>query len=356
MYEIDFLPVEKTGELGSRSGDAITMRFTDARTGGHRVIVIDGGFSYTADSVVDHIRTYYETSHVDLMISTHPDQDHINGLAGIMELAAEGEVSVGELLIHRPHDHTASAAEMSNIEVVDALIGLAEDLGVPITEPFTGLTRFGGQIRTLGPTQLFYKELLDEQIEEELSGEAALRRGQGKASGTLMEKASDLLARAVSFLPVETLGEDGDSGPRNESSVVMLLQVDGERMLFTGDAGIRALNLAWDEYEHVIGRFPDTPLDFFQAPHHGSRRNLSPSLLNRIFGKPGDNLLRPTAFISSALQDEKHPSPKVTNALRRRNVDPYANESKKLLHSSPNTPTRSGWGQAAAIGPLDEND
>jgi hypothetical protein len=79
MYEVDFLPIEKTGEPGPRSGDAIAVRFTDD-FGHYRVVVIDGGYKYTGESLIQHLEKYFSKSYVDLMISTHPDMDHINGL------------------------------------------------------------------------------------------------------------------------------------------------------------------------------------------------------------------------------------------------------------------------------------
>lgn len=353
MYEVDFLPVEKTGELGSKSGDAITMRFTEETTQRERVVVIDGGYGHTAEAVVENIRKFYGTTHIDLMISTHPDQDHINGLANIMDIVAEGGASVDELFIHRPHDHADSALAMSNIEVVDALIGSAEDMGIAITEPFTGESRFGGQVRVLGPTRAYYERLLEQHLAEERSGEATLRRtASDSLAASLIQKAGDFLERKLADFPIETLGENGDSGPRNDTSVVTLLQVDGHRMLFTGDAGITALGRAWDEYERVVGSFPDTPLDFFQAPHHGSRRNLSPSLLDRIFGKPGENPLAPTSMISSALKDKKHPSPKVVNSLGMRGVDVFATESRHISHTST---TRPGWAALTPVGPVEDD-
>jgi hypothetical protein len=213
---------------------------------------------------------------------------------------------------------------------------------------------FDGALRVLGPTQTYYKAQVEQHLAEMATGQAAAR--MSASGGGIFTKAVDLLERALTYLPIETLGEDGDTGPRNNSSVVTLLTVDGERMLLTRDAGIEALNAAWDKYEAIVGTFPDSPLDFFQAPHHGSKRNLAPSLLNRIFGQPGQNLLAPTSFISSAKQDPKHPSPKVTNALRRRNVEAYATESKNLLHKSSDVPMRPGYGPVAAIEPLDEDD
>lgn len=354
MYEVDFLPVEKTGDLGSKSGDAIAAQFTEVATGQTRVIVIDAGYGHTAEAVVGHIEKWYGTSHIDLMISTHPDQDHINGLANIMEFVLEGKITVGELFVHRPHDHADSAVDMSNIEVVDALIGLAEDLGIPITEPFTGLSRFGGQVTVLGPTESYYEALLAQHLAEMRSGTAGLQKStSGSLSASLIAKAGDLLERTLPNWPIETLGEDGDSGPRNDTSVVTLIRVDGARMLFTGDAGIKAMNHACDEYERLIGSFQDAPLDLFQAPHHGSRRNLAPSLLNRIFGAPGESPLAPTAVISSALKDTKHPSPKVTNALGKRGCEVFATESRHIAHTSV---TRPGWSALTPIGPLEEDD
>lgn len=351
MFEVDFLPIEKTGELGSKSGDAICMRLTESNGGATKTVVIDGGYGHRGDQMVDHIRTWYDTERVDLVISTHPDQDHVNGLGSILDAFA-----VVELLIHNPHNHAGDASTFSNIEVVDALLGLAEEKGVTVTEPFAGLTRFGDQVRVLGPTQGCYTELVAEHLAEVVSGENAARLSAATRRG-VVAKAAELLDRVVSMLPVETLDEDGETGPRNNTSVVTLVtSYDGERMLFTGDAGIPALNAAWDQYEAHVGAFPDYPVDFFQAPHHGSKRNLAPSVLNRIFGAPGGNLLAPTSFISSAKGDTKHPSPRVTNALQRRGVSVYATESKNLVHMSDGMTMRPGYVKAPAIQPLAEDD
>lgn len=348
MFEVDFLPVEDSGEAGSKSGDAITLRFTDPAAGRDRVVVIDGGYTSTGSRVADHIERFYGTDYVDLIISTHPDADHLNGLAEVVE-----RLTVAELLLHQPRLHLANASDFSNIEAIDRLLKVASEQGVQVTEPFTGLSRFGGQLTVLGPTEAYYEQMITQHIAEVRSGLAASAMVRKSLAHALASKAYDLLERTISFLPMETLGEDGVTGPRNNTSVITLLQIDGERLLFTGDAGIPALSTAWDEYERRLGSSAASPLDFFQAPHHGSRRNLSPSLLNRIFGEPGEQFFEPVSFISSALNDPKHPSPKVTNALKRRNVSVFATESKILWHSS-GAPSRPTFGPATEIGPLDE--
>lgn len=345
VYQIDFLPVESETGVGTKSGDAITAQLT-LEDGREVVIVIDGGFSTTGEALVEHIQNYYGTTHVDIVVSTHPDADHINGLNHVIET-----LTVGELLIHRPRNHAHNVADFSNLEAVDNLIATAEQRGVIVTEPFTGLSRWGGQLQVLGPGKDYYQELLAEHLQEMKSGVAAHRRS---LTASLLTKGRDLLAKALPSLPIETLGEDGVTAPRNNTSAVVLLTVDDRRILFTGDAGIPALTAAVDEYELTVGSFDLNPLNVFQAPHHGSRRNLSPSLLNRIFGSPGERIGDFQAPISSAKAAPKHPSPKVVNALSRRGGYVVATEGRILCMS--HGVTRSGWSTIAPLPPLAEDD
>ncbi len=118
-YEIDFLPVENAEGNSRKSGDAIAARLLLA-DGGRRVIVVDGGFRGIGDNLVDHIHQLYHTDVVDIVISTHPDADHINGLERVLT-----NMNVRELLIHNPHNHVANVADFENIEAVDKLLDVA---------------------------------------------------------------------------------------------------------------------------------------------------------------------------------------------------------------------------------------
>ena len=54
--------------------------------------------------------------------------------------------------------------------------------------------------------------------------------------------------------------------------------------MFTGDAGQPALRAAAQRLE-AMGHVPDVwPLRFVQASHHGSRRNVGPTVLDRLLG------------------------------------------------------------------------
>src|SRR5664280_2714171 len=94
-YEIDFFAV---GEKSS-GGDAIAVRYGNlfGDRSEQMVIVIDGGYTDSGEALVNHIKTHFGTSRVDIVVSTHPDQDHITGLETVLE-----ELQVGTLLMHLP--------------------------------------------------------------------------------------------------------------------------------------------------------------------------------------------------------------------------------------------------------------
>ena len=345
MLEIDFHPVTATGGDGStKSGDAISGRFLDA-TGKQRVFVVDGGYQATGEAVVAHIRKYYETSRVDLAISTHADADHINGMPVIVD-----ELTVEELMLHQPRQRAGSAvAGLSNIEAVDTLLSTAEDNGTAVSDPFTGEERLGGHVQLMGPDKDFYDELLVEHLVA-----VALGTKSVSLANQFRSRARDLLESARAMLPmIETLSDICKTDPRNEMSVITLLAVDGYRILLTGDAGQRSLTRAADEYEARVGSFAANPLGLFQVPHHGSRHNIGPTLLNRIIGAKGASYAITNAIVSAAKDSPKHPSPKVTNALLRRDAVVAVTAGTTVCYQQ-NAVGRFGWYPATPLPPLDE--
>ena len=95
-YEIEFLPVGN----GEKSGDAILIRWEESEDN-YKVMVVDGGTKESGNKIVEHIKTYYKTTHVDYVVNSHPDQDHASGLSVVLK-----ELTVGELWVHRPWNYT----------------------------------------------------------------------------------------------------------------------------------------------------------------------------------------------------------------------------------------------------------
>jgi len=124
---------------------------------------------------------------------------------------------------------------------------------------------------------------------------------------------------------------------------VLLGNLGSGDILLTGDAGLKALMAAVD---YARARGVDlSKLWLFQVPHHGSRNNISPSMLNRIIGLPvaqGATRSWPHCIISAGAEDEEHPRQVVVNALCRRGLEPCVTRNGTVrFHSG--LKNRDGW-------------
>lgn len=342
-YEIDFLSV---GEK-SKSGDAIAVRFGNlfGKRDEQTVIVIDGGFKKSGEELVEHIEKWYQTERIDLVISTHPDQDHSSGLEVVLN-----SMDVKQLWMHQPWNHTKDIAEMfvdgritdnsiketlqRSLENVYLLDSLAKEKKIPIIEPFAGLLDNSNCLKVLGPSKEFYETLLPEfRSTPESKSESLLKKA--------IEKGTDAIKKIVERWDIETLNDSGETAAENNSSTILLLTLDEKYFLFTGDAGIPALTNALPLLDNTKPN--EKNLHFIQIPHHGSQRNVGPTVLNSLIGNILDTdqkLLM--AYLSVSKDGEpKHPSKKVTNAFRRRGAYVYRTAGKTICHSN-NSPDR-GW-------------
>ena len=347
--EIDFLPV---GEKSS-GGDAIALRYGDLHGSreAQTVVVIDGGYRDSGEALVDHITTHYNTDYVDFVISTHPDRDHISGLEVVLE-----QLKVGRLLMHLPWNHSDAVAESrrggfrslaanekleKSFQEMSDLEAIANAKDIPISEPFAGVHTEDGCLRVLGPSQDYYEELLPGIITP-----TSLTRQIAEA----LVKAGQAVRAAFSTetLDKETLRDDGETRPSNNSSVITLLQDGDFTALLTGDAGIPALERAAAFLESE-GFVPGS-LNFVQIPHHGSWRNVGPTVLNRLLGRPAKETTHAVAFVSAPPEnpDAKHPAKKVTNAFIRRGYAVHATQGFTKWHRR-NAPERVNYSNSTPI-------
>jgi beta-lactamase superfamily II metal-dependent hydrolase len=336
LYEIDFLPVGEEGQ----SGDAIALRFTRPDTGGLARVIVDAGFQPDGVALVNHVKTWFETDEVDLAILTHPDADHIGGMGEFVR-----GLKVKQLWLHRLSAHGGSSLPASS--AVEDLIRTAQGEGTEVSEVFEGVSEFGGALTILGPDPAYYDQLVLEQVEEEHTG-----RGAGRASGRVRATVSGMTDRFLSYMPVEVRFDDrGGTNPRNNSSMVTLVEIGAHRALLTADAGVPALDRALD-YLESSGREVRAP-DFVQIPHAGSRHNASSDLLDRMIGPTGQAEVR-TAFVSVASKAKRHPAARVVNAYIRRGCGVYETRGGTKHHYGDGAPDR-GWLPATRLEPMDES-
>lgn len=349
-YEIDFLPVGNA----SSSGDAIAIRYGDlfGERGDQTVVIIDGGYTDDGEVLVEHVKTHYKTDHIDFVICTHPDRDHIKGLEVVLK-----ELSVGALLIHVPDNHSddvKASRGMVNKEAAlgerlakslndtDSLLDVAREQDVRIVEPFAGMATEDGSLKIIGPTESYYEEQLRKMKGQSLPEKVAA------AARSLVFKAQELAFKLVrESIQDENLTEERDESPSNNSSVITLLTVDGHQLLFTGDAGPEAVHKAVDLVE--AEGFTPGSLRMIQVPHHGSRHNSTPSMLNRLLGEKGQQEVG-LAYVSCAPENPelKRPAKVVLNAFHRRGypVHQTAGVSKRYKKDAP---ARDGWSSSPPL-------
>ena len=348
-FEVDVLGVGQE----SKSGDAIAIRYGDfSQRESFRVIVIDGGFKESGEEVVNHVKRWYGTDRVDLQILTHPDADHVNGAHVVME-----NMNVRGLWMHLPWNHAAgnrayfesrvhggitNAKLRAALEGAEDLEKLARKKGIPIVEPFAGLRTTDLKLTVLGPSESYYNELVQEFLEEKEA--AAL------AYGGILEQILASARKVAKWISetwdADTLTEpEADAvSPQNNSSVALLACLDNKFFLFTGDAGVPALTLAAIYGEGLGMNFP-RDLAYFQSPHHGSKRNVGPTIVNRLIGPivTEGTPEKKKAFISAAKEGApKHPSRRVVNALIRRAARVTVTRGSTHCFSN-DAPSREGW-------------
>jgi beta-lactamase superfamily II metal-dependent hydrolase len=313
-YEIDFLPV------GDSNGDAICMRYGSTKTG-FTIHVVDGGYSDTGTDIVKHINDYYgNPTVIHHVVLSHADRDHAAGLKTVIE-----SFEIGVLWMNRPWMYCSEILDSFEADwtperlqtrirnkypALAELEDLANARGIPIMEVFAG-AKIGG-FHVLAPTRERYLEIIPELDKTPVASE-----GMQKSLGEILAEAMKRAVRWVESWFDEKLDPNPPAvTPSNESSVVQIGVFDDRRVLLTADAGPIALaEAAQTAYYMDLLK----PLWLFQIPHHGSRRNLTPSILDTWLGSPvNEGNVRGYAICSIGRNKTDYPRKRVSNACLRR--------------------------------------
>lgn len=343
FYEIDFRQVHT-----SKSGDAIPIRYQIGDTG--YVHLVDGGYSTTAPEIAKFITTSYRTHHINHIVVTHPDKDHAEGLAPILE-----EFEVDCLWMLRPWLYASALLRffprMKSVEslerrlreaypYIDALEEVAQRRGIPIVEPFQG--RRIGAFVVLAPSPARYLQLIVQSDKTPQEGVLGIFDG-------LMEVARATVRLVRAGWGAENFSSEPTS-TENEMSVIQYAVLCGHKIVLTGDAGRDAMTEAADFAPSVGLQLPG--VDKFQVPHHGGRRNVSTAILDRWLGarlpKPLFNNERSfTAGISSAKEDPDHPRKAALRGLLHRGAFVMTTEDRPFIFQRNSTRTFHAVGNIA---------
>lgn len=346
--ELDFLPV---GEE-SKSGDAIALRY--GTMDDWSVMVVDGGDLASGAKLIEHIDYYYgESAAIAQVVCTHCDQDHVSGLRPVLETGR-----VQNLWVHQPWKHAhelnpyfkgnwtdenlANHLKRECFSLVGELCDLAESVGTVLNEPLAGDSI--GPFTVLAPSGPRLAELIPamEQTPTQIVESTVAK---------VFRQAKQAIYSVFESWHLETLQDPGPNGTSipNETSVVLYSSIGGG-VLLTGDAGIGALQESV-QTAAALNLWLQRPV-FAQIPHHGSRHNVSPGVLDQVLGPRLADEVDPfcVAYASVAAKSDM-PRRQVENAFRRRGYNTQATKGRTLTwkHGFPNRPL---WSYGLQPGPF----
>jgi len=349
----------------SRAGDAILVRYGQAQA--YELMIIDGGNIDSGKELVDHVHEQFgQSAVISHLVVTHADADHASGVREILD-----GLPVRKLWIHMPWAVAKASLPYfkdkrfteeglrdklaAEYDIVAAIVASASDKRIPIAMPYMGAQI--GPFVVLSPSQQMYEMLVPqfdrtpEPDQEAL--EAAgwwLAAPKQNPAFALLQKAADSIQNwFTESWTKERLRDGGHTSASNESSVVLYGAFpSAQPVLLTGDAGIVALTAAAN-YAHQTNR-PLQQFRFAQIPHHGSRRNVGPSILNRLLGpiQTEGTASRFTAFVSAPKDDSTHPRQMVLNAFMRRGGNVVGTQGTAKVYPG-GFPNRPGYSAAVSM-------
>ncbi len=278
MLTIEMLP--------AHHGDSILIEYGD-QADPNRVL-IDGGTASSAEAIIHRLGQVGKTAALELLVVTHVDEDHIGG---ILKLLAAGTILVAPKDVwFNAYRHLFPPDKLGGLlgeQLSDAIEAAgfkwneAFDKGKSVVVPDHGPLPVknlagGATITLLSPT---WDKLvkLRPKWEAESKKAGILPGGEAKPDDVLGKRAPLTKIDIDKLLEVKF---KQDPSAANGSSIALLFEYEGKRVLFGADAHPSV----------VLGslqRMSATPIaiDAFKVCHHGSRNNTTTALLAHLLAK-----------------------------------------------------------------------
>ena len=287
----------------AEQGDCLVLEYgTDSSP---RYILIDGGPNQI---YADHLRFVLgeirEAGHkLDLVILSHVDDDHVNGLldltADLQEQRKEGaqEIIAIDEMWHNTFSQTAGADVEQRFRALTERAGSSRDI--------MGRTAVTGRSIRQGDELTREASALEIQVNPRFAPKYLVSVDDvpdavvlGNLSLQVVGPTSDNLDRlrtewqewlekydkpVLSRDPAEAerAALAADSSIPNLSSIMLLAEADGKRLLLTGDGRGDHL-LEGSEKAGLLEPGGSFHVDVLKVPHHGSKRNVTPAFFQTV--------------------------------------------------------------------------
>lgn len=317
----------------ARQGDALWIRWGD-RDAPHALLV-DMGTEAIGKAMRPRLEALAaEGGSLDLLVVTHVDADHIGGvLTSLAEADPIAGLEIGDIWFNG-FEHLAgkTVSPGSTLEAMGPAQGErlsdwlrtqrwneAFDRGPvvrdPDSDPPVRTLHDGLTLTVLGPTPERLERfvpLWKETVEEALAKGSLSPEVVSPGLEALGSDQPPVLESRADLIELATRDERADASVANGSSIALLLEYCGARVLLTGDAYSSDL-------VEAIGRISPAgplPVDAFKLSHHGSKKSTSREVIEAVscstwlFSTDGTRFRHPDAeAVARVLAFGKRPDP-----------------------------------------------
>ena len=309
--------------LNVGDGDAIIVSLNKENK--NLIVVIDGGesrhYREKVKPALEKLLQENGKTAPDIVVATHYDSDHIGGLIPLVEDYIHG---INEVWVHRSPElckevltvfesrqglkHIKSLDEFifenklmsanSNIKeeaimaksnfIIESLKQLDTFLGkIPVDKVkhvYHGYSYTGWpELKVLGPTEEFYNRLFPntKSLEQLVIEETVDYMSEGIAN--YQKRFTEFVSYGQN--PCQSLKTDTTAKltPTNKASIIISIDKDDKKFLFTGDAGITSFK------EIPNWQVELANIHWLKIPHHGSDNNISTEIIDVMKPKYADN-------------------------------------------------------------------
>ena len=252
-------------------------------------ILVDGGREETYITWKPIIqRLVSSRGMIDLVVITHIDADHIGGILAMLCDANRGFVVGGIWFNGRPQVVAAQASsphrEAYGVAQADALWSLIEKLHLPLNETFRYGPIYSGTtianlcvgefaVTVLTPSQSKLAAMLGPWAK---AWEAATKR-EGASPENGLERYG---SRSPDIRELARVVDENDTAKSNGSSIGLMLEAYGRRLLLTGDCHPADLTAALATLVNPVNL--PMSVDILKVSHHGARKNTTNAMLKMV--------------------------------------------------------------------------
>ena len=319
--------------LNAKYGDSLLLQYKS--DGKSRLWVVDGGPAGTWNKYLrprlKELKGNREKLTVDLAMLSHVDADHVDGMVQMTKSLAENSNNAPTYLDIRRFWHNSFTdlvgSEASLRRGLAALAGAMSAAKIAMAANGTTMTvdnvnlKDRREIAVLasikqGRDLRDYIEVLQLSGNDPFGDTLSSRLPKKKVDEATVTFVGPIASRLERFrqewekaagrpAAMASLFRDNlDESPTNLSSIVVLVEVEGRKILLTGDARADDIIDGFKE-KRLSNKLPMT-LDVLKMPHHGSDRNMTKKFLEAF---PAKN------YIVSADGTYGNPDPNTIKAI-----------------------------------------